>query len=191
MSSIIPRGTVIPAKKSSVFTTHSDQQTVIKIDVYEGERTLVKDNHNLGSFDMTGIPPAAKGVAKVEVTFQIDENSILTVSAVDKGTGKKETITITNGKSRLSKEQIEKMIKESEKYEKEDKAIRDRIEQINQLENYIHQMKSSIEDNQKLGEKISANDKKKIKEAITDTQDWLNSNPEADKDDVEEKLKDL
>jgi heat shock protein 5 len=131
MSNIIPRGTVIPAKKSSIFTTHSDQQTVIKIDVYEGERALVKDNHNLGSFDMTGIPPAPKGVAKIEVTFEIDENSILTVSAVDKATGKKETITITNDKGRLTKDQIEKMIKESEKYEKQDKAIKERIESIN------------------------------------------------------------
>merc|ERR1712147_454758 len=104
MTKIIPRGTVIPAKKTQQFTTHSDQQTTVTISVYEGERALVKDNHELGKFDITGIPPAPRGVPKIDVTFEIDENSILTVSASDKGTGKKETITITNDKGRLTKE---------------------------------------------------------------------------------------
>jgi len=107
MSKIIPRGTVIPAKKSQVFTTYQDQQTQVSISVFEGERALTKDNHNLGKFDMNGIPPAPKGVPQIEVTFEIDENSILTVSANDKGTGKKETITITNDKGRLSKAEID------------------------------------------------------------------------------------
>jgi len=107
MTKVIPRGTVIPAKKSQVFTTYQDQQTTVSIKVYEGERALVKDNHNLGKFDLGGIPPAPKGVPQIEVTFEIDENSIMTVSASDKGTGKSETITITNDKGRLTKEEIE------------------------------------------------------------------------------------
>jgi len=191
MTKIIPRGTVIPAKKSQVFTTYQDQQTTVSISVFEGERALVKDNHNLGKFDMTGIPPAPKGVPQIEVTFEIDENSILTVSASDKGTGKKETITITNDKGRLTKEEIERMIKDSEKYEAEDKAIKEKIDTRNQFENYIYQMKNSVDDKGKLAEKISAEDKGKISDALSEAQDWLNANGDAEKDDFESKLKEL
>merc|ERR1712151_1176117 len=122
------------------------------------------DNHNLGKFDLTGIPPAAKGVPQIEVTFEIDENSILTVSANDKGTGKKETITITNDKGRLTKEEIDQMIQDSKKYEAEDKAIKEKIDTRNQFENYIYQMKNSVEDKQKLAEKLEDGDKTKIKD---------------------------
>ena len=191
MTKIVPRGTVIPAKKQQIFTTYQDQQTTVSIQVYEGERALTKDNHNLGKFDLTGIPPAAKGVPQIEVTFEIDENSILTVSANDKGTGKKETITITNDKGRLSKEEIDQMIKDSEKYAEEDKAIKAKIDAKNQFENYIYQMKASIEDKDKLAEKLSDEDKSTIKDALTDAGDWLNANSDAEKDDFEEKLKEL
>jgi heat shock protein 5 len=140
---------------------------------------------------MTGIPPAPKGVPQIEVTFEIDENSILTVSANDKGTGKKETITITNDKGRLTKEEIDQMIKDSEKFAEEDKAIKEKIDARNQFENYIYQMKNSVEDKDKLADKLEEDDKSKIKDALSDAQDWLNANQDAEKDDFEDKLKEL
>ena len=191
MTKVIPRGTVIPTKKSQVFSTNQDQQTAVSINVFEGERALIKDNHNLGKFEMNGIPPAPKGVPKIEVTFEIDENSIMTVIAQDKATGNKETITITNDKGRLTKEEIQRMISDSEKFADEDKAIKDKIDAKNSLDNYIHQMKNSIEDKDKLANKLEEDDKSTIKDAVTDTSDWLNANSDSEKEDFEDKLREL
>lgn len=190
MSTIIPRGTVIPAKKSQTYSTSQDYQNKVTTSVFEGERTLTKDNHPLGKFDMD-IPAAPKGVPQIEVTFEIDENSLLTVNAVDKGTGKKERITITNDMGRLSKEEIDRMIKDSEKFAEEDKKIKDRIDSKNQFENYVVQMKSTVTDKDKLADKLDAEDISSILEAIEDTADWMNANEDAEREDIDDKLKEL
>ena len=136
------------------------------IQVFEGERAMTKDNHQLGKFDLTGIPPAPRGVPQIEVTFEIDENSILSVSAIEKGTGKSESITVTNDKGRLSKEEIEAMIRDAEKFADQDTALKEKIDAKNSLENYIYTMRNTIEDKEKLADKIDAEDKDKIKEAL-------------------------
>ena len=158
------------------------------IQVFEGERAMTKDNHNLGKFDLNGIPSAPRGVPQIVVTFDIDENGILQVGAEDQGSAKSESITITNDKGRLSKDEIEQMIKDAERFSEEDRIVKERVDARNSLENYLYTMKNTVEDKEKLGDKIDEEDKETILEALEEHQNWLNSNPEAEKEDYEEHL---
>merc|ERR1712176_500259 len=159
---------------------------------FEGERTMTKDNHLLGKFELTGIPPAPRGVPQIEVSFEVDANGILQVGAEDKGTGKAEKITIQAEKGRLSEEDIERMVREADEYAEEDKKVKDRIDAKNGLESYLYNLKNTLEDDEKgVAEKISAEDEKELQDIIDEALDWLDENPEADKEDYDAKQKEV
>ncbi|CAI0626203.1 unnamed protein product [Linum tenue] len=192
MTKLIPRNTAIPAKKSQVFSTYQDQQTTVSIKVYQGERALTKDCKELGQFDLSGIPPAPRGVPQIQVTFEVDVNGILSVTAEDKAAKKSQSLTITNHKGTLSQEEIEMKVKEAEEMEEEDRRLKERIDSRNKLESYVYNMKSTVGDGNGVGGKIGEEEKGKVERVLKEALEWLDENEGvAGKDDYDDKLKEV
>uniref|UniRef100_A0ACD6A847 Uncharacterized protein n=1 Tax=Avena sativa TaxID=4498 RepID=A0ACD6A847_AVESA len=190
MTNVVPRNTPVPTKRTKIFTTYEDRQTTVTVMVFEGERSMTKGNRLLGKFDLTGIAPAPRGTAQIEVSFEVDVNGILHVQAADKGTGRSEKIQITSAADRsITQEEIERMVREAEEFAEEDRVVREKVDARNKLEAYVYNIKTTVDG--EMGRKVDGGDKERVEEAVKEVSEWLDASSDAEKDDYVEKLKEL